>query len=226
MSESQFKPEETFYDILKLDRGATTTEIVAAYHAAKAAFSKDSIATYSLFSNEETQEILQKLEEAYMTLSNLEKKRQYDRWLDGDVPAPKLTVTAVQPPKENANMNEATSPPPESNAANSETPSSQASVPTSPPATPAAAQPAIVSGDYLRELREKRGLSVDDVCRITKIPSKFLKAIEGHDFKNLPARVYIQGFIKNLSSLYRLEPQITAKSYLDYIDQLSSAKQN
>ena len=76
---SYAKEEETFYEILKVDRKATVAEIVAAYHSAKNAFSKDSVATYSLFNNDEAQTVLNKLEEAYLTLSNFEKRAEYER---------------------------------------------------------------------------------------------------------------------------------------------------
>jgi cytoskeletal protein RodZ len=77
-----------------------------------------------------------------------------------------------------------------------------------------------VTGTRLREIREKRTLSLDDVSRITKIPTKFLRAIEEDDLKRMPARVYLQGFVKNLATLYRLNPKDTVKSYLEHIDAL------
>mgnify|MGYP001157909925 CR=1 FL=1 len=75
----------------------------------------------------------------------------------------------------------------------------------------------VINGPFLRDLREKRGLSVDDVARVTKIPSRFLKAIEADDFPKLPAKVYLQGFVKNIANLYKIEAVSTAKAYLEFL---------
>ncbi|MBI1859926.1 MAG: helix-turn-helix domain-containing protein [Deltaproteobacteria bacterium] len=193
------KATDTFYDLLKVPRSANIGEIVAAYHTAKSAFSKDSVATYSLFSAEEVQIELGKLEEAYLTLSNIDKKRDYDKV---------LTLKGVPP---NSPQTPTASPPPQVVAEKAEV----APDPTPPPATVA---PDEISGPFLEQMRTQRGLSVDDVSRITKIPTKFLKAIEAEDVKRLPARVYVQGFVKNIAVLYKLDAATTATAYLNSID--------
>ena len=81
----------------------------------------------------------------------------------------------------------------------------------------------VINGDTLREQRENHSWSVEDVSRITKIPNRYLKALEAQDPPKLPARVYIQGFVKNLATLYKLDPVITAKLYLKSLD-LKSTK--
>jgi len=198
---------ETYYDILKVDRRATVAEIVSAYHSAKNAFSKDSVATYSLFNPEEVQSVLAKLEEAYLTLSNLEKRVEYDRQLaahaDGGEFPPSMTELER---KQNAQM-----------STKDETPAPAA--PVSAVDISADFDLNAINGQMLREIRDRRGLSLDDVARITKIPSKFLRAIEADDFKNMPARVYIQGFVKNLAALYRLDPGALVKAYLAFLNQ-------
>lgn len=195
------KAEETFYDILKVDRKATIAEIVAAYHTAKNAFSRDSVATYSLFNDDETQSILSRLEEAYQTLSNLEKKAQYDQTIALGEGADLPQMSEVQL-KQNAER--------------------RADVPKLPekPAASSAPLPEYetYSGPILAEIRERRGLSLDDVCRVTKIPLKFVKAIETEALPDLPARVYLHGFVKNLATLYRIDSGMVTRSYLTALD--------
>jgi len=225
------KQEETYYDILKVDPKSTVAEIVAAYHTAKNAFSRDSVATYSLFSPEEAQAELDKLEQAYLNLSNIDKKRAYDRALHEKLHG---ESNSMMPPnmtelerRQNAHSHQGS----RGNAMtdNFDSPSSPARFAStgpnsnSPSATvenppPAYSSTDPVTGNVLREIREKRSLSADDVSRITKIPVKFIQAIESEDPKKLPARVYLQGFIKNLATLYKLDPKLAAKSYLDYTD--------
>jgi curved DNA-binding protein CbpA len=198
------KNEETFYDILKVGRKSTVAEIVAAYHNAKNAFSKDSIATYSLFSNEEAQSVLNKLEEAYLTLSNFEKRAEYERILSlksqhTDVP-PFSELELKQKAEMHPHTGErSTSPEPKT--------------PIEGPAMVDA-----LDGAILKTIREKRSLSLEDVSRITKIPVKTIKAIEGDNIAKLPARVYVQGFVINLASLYKLEPNNALKAYLVFLD--------
>ena len=83
-----------------------------------------------------------------------------------------------------------------------------------------------LDGVILKQIREKRSLSLDDVSRITKIPVKTIKAIESDNMVALPARVYIQGFVKNLAALYKLEGKSAIKSYLTFLDQKAKPPEN
>jgi len=179
--------EETYYDILKVDHKASVAEIASAYHTARSAFSKDSVATYSLFNPEETKAILARLDQAYATLSNQEKRVEYDKRL-------KLKAAPVSQPLPRIEK-EFTAPPPPS------------------PALPVLTLENL-NGSGLRSLREKRGLSIEEVARISKIPSRYIKAIENEQFDAVPARVYVQGFVKNLATLYRLDPPSAARAIL------------
>lgn len=207
---------ETYYELLKISTKASMTEIVQAYNTAKAAFSRDSMATYSLFSEDETEEILSKLEEAYLTLSNIDKKREYDRTLFGGAPTGQRSpASKILPDEENSQSElEMTL----ANAARNSSPEPvRDPMPgVMPPEAPMVTD-GVINGAFLRDLREKRGLSVDDVARVTKIPSRYLKAIETDDFKGLPARVYLQGFVKNMATLYKIEPTSTSKAYLEFL---------
>ncbi len=51
--------------------------------------------------------------------------------------------------------------------------------------------------DFLKETRESRGLSLENVEEATKIKKIYLAAIERGDFKKLPSESYAQGFVKN-----------------------------
>lgn len=74
LSESQ-----SHYDVLEISPDASQHEIRAAYLRLKSAYSRDSAALYSLFSKEETQAMLDRIETAYRVLSTPEKRREYDR---------------------------------------------------------------------------------------------------------------------------------------------------
>lgn len=59
-------------------------------------------------------------------------------------------------------------------------------------------------GQILREARESKLLSLEDVEKQTKIRVELLQALESNNFDKLPPATFIQGFIKNYGSLLGL----------------------
>jgi cytoskeleton protein RodZ len=51
-------------------------------------------------------------------------------------------------------------------------------------------------GAYLRDMRERRGISLDEVSRRTRVPARYLEALEGDRFADLPAPVFVRGFVR------------------------------
>lgn len=73
---------------------------------------------------------------------------------------------------------------------------------------------ALVDGSTLRQLRETNGYSVDDVCGRTRISRAILVALEDDRFRDLPAPVYLRGFLAELARLYGADPVRVQKSFL------------
>lgn len=164
---------ENYYKILRVAPNASTTEVLAAYHAARGALHQESLIRQNL-KPEDLTILGQQIELAYQTLSDPQKRRDYDELLE-------LNASAALE------------------------------------ATGNSAQ--VWSGDLLKRYREQSNLSLEEVFRITRIPIKYLKALENEVSEDLPARVYIQGFIKNLAHVYKLPTQQTAAAFLEYFDQ-------
>lgn len=51
-------------------------------------------------------------------------------------------------------------------------------------------------GEYLRSVRESRGLELEQVSRVTKITKSYLVAIERGELEKLPNAAYIKGFLR------------------------------
>jgi cytoskeletal protein RodZ len=51
-------------------------------------------------------------------------------------------------------------------------------------------------GLYLRGLREAKGMSLDDIARSTRVGRRHLEALETDTFGELPAPVFVKGFIR------------------------------
>jgi cytoskeleton protein RodZ len=51
-------------------------------------------------------------------------------------------------------------------------------------------------GAYLREMRERRGISLDEISRQTRVPARYLEALEKDCLADLPAPVFVRGYIR------------------------------
>ncbi len=105
--------------------------------------------------------------------------------------------------------------------------------PSAPPATSTSTLPTVatpspmpglfslegteVNGQLLKRLREARGLSVEAMCEATKIRKAYLVAIEEQDLENLPARVYLRGFLTQIARVLRVDKTKLAEGYLAFV---------
>ncbi|PFG73981.1 helix-turn-helix domain-containing protein [Tepidiforma thermophila] len=62
-------------------------------------------------------------------------------------------------------------------------------------------------GHTLREARERRGLTIEQVAQETRISPRFLEALEAEEFDALPAPVYVRGFLRSYANFLRIDPQ-------------------
>src|SRR5262245_97433 len=62
------------------------------------------------------------------------------------------------------------------------------------------------TGGLLRELREQRGVSLEEVARSTRINPRFLEALEADDLGALPAGPFARGFIRAYCEALRASP--------------------
>src|ERR1041385_5230140 len=61
-------------------------------------------------------------------------------------------------------------------------------------------------GEALRSTRERKGLSIDQVAQETRISARFLEALEAETFEELPAPVYVRGFLRSYANFLHLDP--------------------
>lgn len=62
-------------------------------------------------------------------------------------------------------------------------------------------------GQILKEARENKFFSLEDVEKNTKIRKELLQALEAEDYSKLPPATFIQGFIKNYGRFLNLDTQ-------------------
>jgi len=62
-------------------------------------------------------------------------------------------------------------------------------------------------GETLRKARLDKNITFEDAERVTRIPRRYLEALELENFGILPAPVYARGFLRSYSSYLGLEPK-------------------
>src|SRR6185436_12879273 len=72
-------------------------------------------------------------------------------------------------------------------------------------------------GGFLRDLRARRGVSLDEIARKTRVAPRYLEALEADAFEDLPAPVFIRGFIRAYCQALGESPH-EALSYYDARD--------
>jgi transcriptional regulator with XRE-family HTH domain len=68
-------------------------------------------------------------------------------------------------------------------------------------------------GEFLRQAREEKGFSLNDISEATKIRTRYLEAIESGDFAVLPGEVYVKGFLMNYATAVGISSAEVLKRY-------------
>ena len=202
-----------YYEMLHVPANATLFELKQAYADALAIYGYDSLATYSLFSEEERRVMLETLETAFRTLTDATRRTAYNQSL--------VQAGALDPSQLAANQSKKPVPIFENTGVTDEVrlkrkiskKISDASI--SQLSRDIAASESI-SGHDLKKLREKIGVSMDEIYGATRISISTIEAIEGNDFENLPSALYLKNFLRAYASLVKLEPQMVIDGYLKH----------
>lgn len=78
------------------------------------------------------------------------------------------------------------------------------------------ASAAEISGQDLKKLRLKIGVSLEEIYDATRISISTIKAIEADDYQNLPSALYLKNFLRAYASLVKLEPQMVIDGYFKH----------
>lgn len=68
-------------------------------------------------------------------------------------------------------------------------------------------------GNRLREAREEKGWSLDDLQHMTKIQKRYLRGIEEGNYDVMPGHFYVRAFIKQYAETVGLDPEIIFDEY-------------
>lgn len=187
--------DQTYYELLEVDRGASTEEIRKAYRREKEIFSSKSLAIYSLLESEELNRINVLIDEAYRVLTDERLRSGYNRKLDGlegkafsGESFGSSDIREMRPVREE---------------------------PTGIP-LPNGFR---FTGSSLKGIRESMGIDLKQISQKTKINRENLEWLEEERFEDLPALVYVRGFIMEYAKALNLDPHRVADSYLQSLHQ-------
>ena len=68
-------------------------------------------------------------------------------------------------------------------------------------------------GHILREARETKGLTLNEVQEQTRISQRYLEALEVGDYDLLPSPVHVRGFLRNYARFLGLDPEPLLERY-------------
>jgi flagellar biosynthesis protein FlhG len=204
--------EQDHYEALDVQRGATREEIERAYHLAKATYADDSLAGYSAFEEGDAALMRERIELAYRTLSDADVRRAYDLELSSE--PQRLPQRELEPAPAAAEASETYA------------------APMLPPATSLGADfgdedpedETEYDGARLQRVRERRGVEIDEIAGVTKVNPTYLRFLEEERFDDLPAAVYVRGFVKSYARCVGLDPDRVARSYMRRYDERSSKR--
>ncbi|MGE8204011.1 helix-turn-helix domain-containing protein [Heyndrickxia sp. NPDC080065] len=75
-------------------------------------------------------------------------------------------------------------------------------------------------GSKLKEARQAKGLSLDDLQEITKIQKRYLKGIEEGNYDMMPGKFYVRAFIKQYAEAVDLETDQIFDEYKSEVPQV------
>ena len=214
------------YEMLEVARSATSGEIDRAYRLAQETYADGSLALYSIFETREAKEIRARLDEAYRVLADPELRSSYDREhaSAGSEAGPGLDRASGPAAGTSA----------ESGQSVGDGVCAQAGATVSPARLEAAVEVATSGvfeggaedyeveedqgGDFdgprLRRTRLFRGYEIDQIADVTKISGLHLRNIEDENFGELPADVYVRGFVTAYARTIGLDPQSVVPGYM------------
>jgi curved DNA-binding protein CbpA len=206
--------KQSFYELLGIEFNASPFEINRAYKENYQLYHEDSLASYSLFSREEREEILANLDEAYSTLIDEKKKSRYDQSLiecgllkEGmKSQEDRKTIGLISDSKVSTNNRTLTI-----------RDELKAMVSSNPVIQEILTHNALCGKD-LKRIRDELGVSLEIIREITKVRMIFLHAIEEDDHEKAPSRMFLKSYVKAYAQSIGLDGDLVASRYLNRIN--------
>jgi curved DNA-binding protein CbpA len=226
--------EKNYYEVLEIPTNASDTEIQKAYIRAKNAYGQESLALYSLVSEDECSKQLSKIEEAHHVLSDPSRRVKYDQ--SKGIRSADLIQREFNKVEKGYDLVDESDSDADSKSDKISRPLQTATTRTNiskivatkrfnldyeidPLFEEEIAQATEFSGELLRKIREYKKVDPNRMADMTKVSKTYIINIENENLVNLPALVYVRGFIYQYAKCLKLNPELVATSYIERIKQ-------
>jgi DnaJ-class molecular chaperone len=206
--------DQNYYEILKISKEADIQDIKRAYRDALDLYEADSLATYALFSDEQRAELLDAIEAAYYTLSDPERRNDYDRRLLGPL---RQSMDSPEPDTENIPE------PPMAKTVGASSKDLNAWVRRRAREDDIKRQAEeiirkdLISGSDLKKFRLALEIELQEIYAVTRISVSSLTLIEENQFQDLPAEVFLKSFLKSYAEILQIDSHRVVEGYLRYM---------
>ncbi len=195
----RIEDEQTFYELLETEPGVSDEEVRRAFRLFKEIYATSSPIVSGLYEDAELTALHARAEAAHDILFAPERRRQYDLSLP-EADLARAVRRAAQGPRGQVAPVPHLRPLDGDEAAGerAESPSSTAEI----------------TGELLRKVREQRGLELSDIAQRTRISERHLRSIEEERFDELPAAVYVRGFVGQVARILKMDASRAVEGYL------------
>ena len=196
-----------YYEILEVPQSATQQEIAIAYHKAKRTYSAQNPALYTIFDKSEADQLQNMIDEAFAVLGNdtyrniYEKRRQAKVFEEKD-----LSIEAIKAAGLELFADTNTKKTVEASAPVSYTIDEQFEKEIT--------NQTQWTGDFIRQVREYKKVSIESLNDKTKINTWYIQALEKMDANNLPAPVFVRGYVIQIARSLSLDDKLVTDSYM------------
>jgi len=192
----------TYYDLLEVRQGSPQHEVTKAYERAKQTYSSDNPALYTVFSEVEARELLKLIEEAYLVLGNTIFRSRYDEILkDPEIQIQDLKFQDIVGPLLSAGVDKQKAhfrPTYQKDSDMEEVIQGEE----------------ICDGLFLKKVREYKKITIAKMSEISRINSHYIVALEKNLWSDLPAMVFVRGFVVQIARILELDEKKTIESFM------------
>jgi hypothetical protein len=217
------EPTKQDWAILDLKPGARPAQVQRAYQRRRTLYEREALATYTLLTEAERGEMLERIDRAYRRImgqspvSDPRPSMSHETRLKvrrppvahrADPAKPSQAVSSGEVPASSPKAETSRLP---ASRLRPEPPAPAPAAKTEPPEPDPSREP----GAYLRYHRQRLGISIQAVADETKIRGLQIEKIEEESYSSLPATVYVRGFVIQYARFLGLpDPEAVAASFL------------
>lgn len=217
------KIDINYYTVLDVDKEASFTEVHNAYLRAKKTFSLSNGQIFQVFTQKEAIEWLNLVEEAYSVIGDQDRRPIYDSQVilnlhSKELPSfsyQKESKPVVAPKPTKIQPVKADDPTPQPGMART----ALSEYRIDPDFEIRISNTEDFNGDFLRQIRRYKKVDLEEFSKKTCIAIRYLYAIENDNYADLPASVFVRGYIVQYCKFFGLDETQVVSSFMQLYHQ-------